>query len=155
MATAEKRGKGMPSRLQLKCPKCGEEFAFPRGELEKERMELVAKCDEAKLHLREINKLPRSAHTNQTWRDKTYWARIYEQATARLSEIKNQLKKLSEPVTSDLFNLYRELIKDKYGADVDESVMQWAKDNLEAYRISDLSAHNFYTRAGGEIIRKV
>ena len=44
---------------------------------------------------------------------------------------------------------------DIYGKDADESAMKWAKENLEAYQISGLSAHEFYTHKGGKIVRKV
>ena len=155
MANERKRGKDLPERIQMRCPKCGEEFAFKRGDLEKERADLVIKCEEAKLHLREINKLPKSAHTDQTWRDKTYWSRIYEQATKRLSEIKAQFGQVNKSINDDLFHLYRERIKDILGTDTEESVMKWAKENLEAYQITELSVHDFYTHKGGQIIRKV
>lgn len=155
MAADQKRGKDLPERIQMRCPKCGEEFAFSRGNLEKERAELVLKCDEAKLHLREINKLPKSAHTDQTWRDKTYWSRIYEQVTQRLTEIKVQFRQVNQSINDSLFHLYRERMIDLFGRDTDDSVMKWAKENLEAYQISGLSAHEFYTHKGGKIVRKV
>ena len=145
----------MPNYLQLRCPKCGEEFAFPRGKLEEERAQLVRIVQEAKEHLQEIKGLPKSSFSSYTWSEKNRWSKIYERATTRLSEIKNLLKQASEPTTSDMFHLYRERIKDMYGDAVDESALQWAKENLEAYRVSDLSAHNFYTSASGKVVKKV
>ena len=153
--SSENRNKDMPDRIQLRCPKCGEEFAFNRGKLEEERSILVIQLQEALAHLTEIKKLPKSAHSDKTWRERTHWKRVSNQLNMRLSEIKTLLKQVSGPVTSDLFSLYRERMKDLYGEEADESVMKWAKQNLEAYKVSSLSAHEYYTHKGGKIIQHI
>lgn len=139
----------------MRCPKCGEEFAFPRGKIEEERQKLVLLNQEAINHLQELKGLPKALQTPQTWRERKRWTKQFEETKTRLSEIKALIRQTSEPITSDLFHLYREMVKDRYGTDIDEVFMKWAKENLEAYKISDISAHDFYTRKGGQIIKKV
>ncbi len=150
----ENRNKDMPNYIQMRCPVCGEEFAFPRGRLDAERDSLARKNMELTARLQEIKLIPPGKRTQETAKERAWLIREQGRTLNRIKEIKTIMKQASEPITSDLFQLYREKTAEAYGKGADEKIIEWAKENLQAYHISGLSAHE-YTRAGGKIIRKV
>ena len=138
---------------QLRCPKCGHEFAYDNGYYDRNIERLGQEIREITLQLAEHNRLP-------YWEKKarTDWWRRAKAALAErqkeIGELKAIRKAADQQLNAAKFLIFRELVKDKLGEAEYTRLLKKADEELDAYQVSGLMKHE-YSRAHGQSVANI
>ena len=132
-------------KYQLTCPKCKHEFAYNNGYYDKNISRLGVEIQDIIRQLAEHKLLPwpeQKARTDWYFRAK----RSLAEKQKELAELKAFRKVADQQVDIMFFKIFKELVKEEFGQEVYERLIDKANTECEAYQASGLMRHE-YTRA--------
>lgn len=132
-------------KYQLTCPNCKHEFAYDSGHMDAEVARLSALVTSLIRELSEHNLLPKDEQLRRT----AWWKRTkakLAKAQEELSAAKSFRKVADQQVKYMQFQIFKNLVEEEFGTEAYRRLLNRAEEELEAYKISGLMAHE-YTRA--------
>ena len=135
-------------KYQLHCPKCHHEFTYDNGYYD---------SNIARLGM-EIQSLTRqlSEHRTLPWAEQKRRSDWYFRTKKALAEKQEEIKGLKEirkvsdqQVKRAEFQIFKNLVKEKYGEEAYKSLIAKMEKELEAYKVSGLMWHE-YTRSNAK-----
>lgn len=129
-------------KYQMRCPKCGHEFAYDNGYYDKNIARLGAEIKEINLQLAEHNMLPWPEKKART----DWWNRTKRALAAKQKEI-GELKAIRKVCDQQLnaveFQIFKSLVKERFGAEEYHRLIAEMEREAEAYRVSGLMRHEY------------
>lgn len=135
-------------RYQMRCPKCGHEFAYDNGYYDKNIERLGAEIRDINLQLAEYNLLPWEEKKKKT----DWWKRAKRKLAAaqkEMGELKAIRKVCDQQVKAVEFQILKNLIKERLGEVEYKNLLEKMEEEAKAYEISGLMRHE-YTRANAK-----
>ncbi len=135
-------------RYQMRCPECGHEFTYDNGYYDKNIARLGVEIRDLMLQLAEHKKLPWPEQKRRT----DWWLDTKKKLTVRqkeLAELKAVRKVCDQQIKAMEHQIFKNLVKEKFGEEVYRKLLEQAESDLEAYKISGLMRHE-YTRSGSK-----
>lgn len=133
---------------QLTCPNCRYEFAYDRDYYDKHIAELGVEIQDISRQLQEHNLLPyREQRLRTDW-----WRRAKLSLTTKqkeLAELKAIRKVAEQHLSKEQIGIFKQLVKDELGEERYVQLMEQARLELKAYKISDTMGHG-YTRSNSK-----
>ncbi len=133
---------------QMRCPRCGHEFAYDNGYYDQNIERLGAEIKEITLQLAEHNMLPWPEKKART----DWWRRAKAALAAKqkeLGELKAIRKVCDQQLKAVEFQVFKDLVKERFGEEEFRKLIAEMEKETEAYRISGLMRHE-YTRSNAK-----
>lgn len=132
-------------KYQLVCPRCHHEFTYDNGYYDSNIARLGAEINEINLKLQQHRALP---WPEQQRRSEWYFRtkRILTRKQKELGELRAIRKCADQQVNAMEYQLFKTLLKERYGEEAFYALLKDVDKELEAYRVSGLMRHE-YTRS--------
>lgn len=135
-------------KYQLTCPKCKYEFSYDNGYLDDNITRLGIEIQDLIIQLRNYKTLPKSEQ-----RTKTSWCMNTKKALSikqkQIAEFKAIRKICDQQKDKYAFQVFKNLVRETVGEEEYHKLIKKMDAELEAYRISDMSYHQ-YTRSNSK-----
>ena len=132
-------------KYQLTCPKCKHEFAYDNDHINGKIARNAAEITDINKQIAQFKLLPADERRRrQAWKDRKN-ARLQE-LIAENSQLKSFRKVADQQVKYMQFQIFKNLVEEEFGTEAYRRLLRRAEEELEAYKISGLMAHE-YTRA--------
>ena len=135
-------------KYQLVCPKCKHEFAYDNGYYDKHITRLGQEIYALTQQLQEYRLLPQPERQVRTeWLHRT--KRLLAEKQQELGELK-AIRKISDQQVNAMFiKTFKGLVKEEFGQEIYQRLIDKAHEEIEAYKISGLMKHE-YTRSNSK-----
>lgn len=131
-------------KYQLHCPKCHHEFAYDNGYYDKNIHRLGMEIQQITKQLTDFKLLPlKERKQKEQWRRRMN--SILQEKSAEISELKAIRKGADQQVMRAKYEIFKEIVRDRYGEQAVLEMLKEADKELEAYKVSGLMVHE-YTR---------
>lgn len=137
-------------KYQLTCPKCHHEFAYDNGYIDKNITQLGHEIEDIKAQLAKYKLLPYSEQIKR----KEWRLRALEAMAIKMRDIKDLKairKACDQQVNAYMYQVFKDLVKERFGETVYKELLEAAKKECEAYTTSGLMRHEYSRRDGGSI----
>lgn len=135
-------------KYQLHCPKCHHEFAYDNGYYDKNIHRLGQEINHIMLQLQNFKSLPlEERKRKKQWR--LQMTKILEEKKIEISELKAIRKGADQQVMRAKYEIFKEIVRDRYGEQAVLEMLKEADKELEAYKVSGLMVHE-YTRSNSK-----
>lgn len=137
-------------KYQLTCPKCHHEFAYDNGYIDKNITQLGHEIEDIKAQLAKYKLLPYSEQLKR----KEWRLRAMEAMSIKMRDIKDLKairKACDQQVNAYMYQVFKDLVKERFGETVYKELLEAAKKECEAYTASGLMRHEYSRRDGGSI----
>lgn len=135
-------------KYQLHCPKCHHEFAYDNGYYDKNIQRLGMEIQQISKQLTDFKQLPlEERKRKKQWRLRM--TSILQEKMAEISELKAIRKTADQQVMRAKYEIFKEIVRDRYGEQAVLEMLKEADKELEAYKVSGLMVHE-YTRSNSK-----
>lgn len=135
-------------KYQLHCPKCHHEFAYDNGYYDKNIHRLGMEIQQITKQLTDFKLLPlKERKQKEQWRRRMN--SILQEKSAEISELKAIRKGADQQVMRAKYEIFKEIVRDRYGEQAVLEMLKEADKELEAYKVSGLMVHE-YTRSNSK-----
>lgn len=132
-------------KYQLTCPKCKHEFAYDNDHINGKLARNSAEITDINKQLSQFKLLPADERKRRKAWENRIKARLTE-LMAENSQLKSFRKVADQQVKYMQFQIFKNLVEEEFGTETYRRLLNRAEEELEAYKISGLMAHE-YTRA--------
>lgn len=129
---------------QLTCPYCKKEFPYDNGAVDAEIHKLGVRMAQLNKRLSEIKANPNKTYATKKERDNL--AAELNSRKERMAELKGIRKAADQQINAYSFQIFKEIVKDKYGVEEYKRILAQVEEELQAYQASGLMRHE-YTRS--------
>lgn len=135
-------------KYQLHCPKCHHEFAYDNGYYDRNIHRLGMEIQQITKQLTDFKLLPlEERKRKERWRQQM--RSILQEKSAEISELKAIRKGADQQVLRAKYEIFKEIVRDRYGEQAVLEMLKEADEELEAYKVSGLMVHE-YTRSNSK-----
>lgn len=132
-------------KYQLTCPKCKHEFAYDNDHINGKIARNASEITDINKQLAEFKLLPLDERKRRGAWENRIKARLQE-LIAENSQLKSFRKVADQQVKYMQFQIFKNLVEEEFGTEAYRRLLRRAEEELEAYKVSGLMAHE-YTRA--------
>ena len=134
--------------LQMTCPFCKQEFPYDNGRLDREISMKGQRIHEITRRLSEIKYMDKRLWSKATWKERKRLTLELSQLKVEIAELKAVRKACDQQINSFSYQMFKEIVKERYGETEYRAILDQVEEELKAYKISGLMRHE-YTRAPG------
>lgn len=128
--------------IQMICPYCKKEFPFNNGNLDREIEEAKQTLKKIEEELVCIKCLPYSLQKQREGRRKVLISEKSKVIT-RLSKLKAVRKVANQHRGRTESGIFRQIVRERYGEDEYEKIIELVEEEMKAYSIGDLMKHGY------------
>ncbi len=135
-------------KYQLHCPKCHHEFAYDNGYYDRNIHRLGMEIQQITKQLTDFKLLPlEERKRKERWRQQM--RSILQEKSSEISELKAIRKGADQQVLRAKYEIFKDIVLDRYGEQAVLEMLKEADKELEAYKVSGLMVHE-YTRSNAK-----
>lgn len=131
--------------LQMTCPYCKREFPYDNGKLDADISKIGQRINEINCELTHIKALPPAARRKKEGRRKVLSMEITK-LQVKITELKTVRKACDQQIRHYEFELWKNLVRERYGEKEFRSMLEMVQEELKAYQAGDLMRRE-YTRS--------
>lgn len=126
--------------VQMTCPYCKKEFPYYNGELDAEISKIGQRIQEIYKRLSEIKY---GFKTNETYKEKRKLVLELEKLKVKIKELKTIRKQCDQQLKYYEYETLKILIRERFGEQVFYEILEDAKKEMEAYKLSSTMRHEY------------
>ena len=141
-------------KYQLHCPKCHYEFTYDNDYYDKNIARLGAEIKNIMVQMAEYKRLSSSERKKRlAWYNRAKQILIEKQE--EIGGLKAIRKVADQQINQAAFQLFKNIIKERFGEAVYKEILDKTKEELEAYKVSGLMWHEYTKASGKSTVTKV
>ena len=129
--------------IQLTCPFCKQEFPFNNGELDRKIAYFSQKISANNAKCGEIKAILVQKHDEELADEKRRIVQQTKWMQVELSKLKTRRKVVDQQIDKYSYQIFKALLKEKYGDEAYRDMLDAVQAELEAYKISGLMRHEY------------
>lgn len=131
--------------FQLRCPRCNHEFTYDNGYYDKNIANIAKEIHNIMAQHAEYKTLPSLERVKRKeWYERSKRALILKEKEIR--QLKELRKICDQQVNSQMFVIWKVLVKDRFGEDIFNEMLREAEEELKCYQVTGMMRRP-YTRS--------